>query len=391
MSARVASVRERWRMGSDARAMVFVTALLLTFGLAVLYSASALLAVREGHASMYYLLRQASGVAAGAVVFAIAAKVDAERWRPWAWPLMALTIVILVIPVLPFTSAIAPRINGSRRWITLGLTVQPSELAKLTVVVWTSMMIVKKGELMRRFTKGLLPILLVVGLLDLLVVLEPDLSQAMMFTLVMGLVLFAGGMRIGHIVLLGVLAVPLVWHEVERFQYALLRMSSFFDPGAAPAEASYQLKQSLIAVGSGQWLGVGYGQGHQQIGFLPYPFNDFIGSNIGEEWGFVGLLVVVIAFAAYAYLGFRIARNARTPFQQVTAVGLTAVTVLTAYLHIGVVVGLLPTTGLTLPFFSFGRSNLMVSLLMTGILVNIGSSRERVFGEHATDPLAVPR
>lgn len=391
MSAAVASVRERWRMGSDARALVFVTAVLLAFGLAVLYSASALLSVREGHGSMYYLLRQASGVAVGAVIFAVAAKSDAERWRTWAWPIMGITMVLLILPVLPFTGPIAPRINGSRRWVTFGLTVQPSELAKLTVVIWTAMMMVKKGERMRRFSQGVLPILLVVGFLNVLVILEPDLSQAMMYTLVMGLVLFAGGMRIGHIMLLGVLATPLLWHEVERFQYALLRMSAFFDPGAAPTEASYQLKQSLIAVGSGRLFGVGYGQGHQQIGFLPYPFNDFIASNIGEEWGFVGLVVVVLAFAAYAHLGLRIARQARTPFQQLTAVGLTTVTVLTAYLHIGVVIGLLPTTGLTLPFFSFGRSNLVVSILMTGILVNIGSSRERVFGEHATDPLAVPQ
>lgn len=381
-----AAVRERWRMGAEARALVVVTAVLVAFGLAVLYSASALLAMREGRPSMYYLMRQLGGVGVGVVAFAVAAKMDAERWRAWAWPIMGGAMLLLFVIVLPFTGAIAPRLNGSRRWISVGITLQPSEFAKLAVVIWTAMLIVRKGTQMRRLTKGLLPFLVVIGALDVLVILEPDLSQAMMFTLVMGIVLFAGGVRIGHVVALGIVAVPLLWKQVERFQYALLRMTSFLDPGSAPAHASYQLKQSLIAVGSGRLFGVGFGEGRQQSGFLPFPFNDFIGSNIGEEWGFVGLSVLVVGFAVYAYLGLRIARAARTPFQQLTAVGLTAVTVLTAYLHIGVVIGLLPTTGLTLPFFSFGRSNLLVSLLMTGILVNIGSTRERVYNDVASAP-----
>jgi len=383
------AIRERWRMGVEARALVIVTATLLAFGLAVLYSASALLALREERGSAYYLLRQITGAVIGVAGFALAAKMDAERWQRWAWPLLGVSIALLILTVLPFTSAIAPRIHGSRRWLSLGFTFQPSELGKLAIVVWTAMLVVKKGEKMRRLTKGLLPFLVVLAVMDLLVVLEPDLSQAMMYTLLLGIVLFVGGVRIGHVLLLGALALPLLWRQVERFQYALLRMTSFLDPGSAPAESSYQLKQSLIAVGSGRALGVGYGEGRQQNGFLPFPYNDFIGSNIGEEWGFLGLLATVTAFLAYAYLGFRIARRARTPFQQLVAVGVTVTTVVTAFLHIGVVIGLLPTTGLTLPFFSYGRSNLVLSLVMTGVLVNIGSTRERVYGSPATQPVTV--
>jgi cell division protein FtsW len=152
----------------------------------------------------------------------------------------------------------------------------------------------------------------------------------------------------------------------------------------------WQLKQSLLAVGSGGLTGAGYGEGRQQYGFLPYPYSDFIGSNVGEEWGFIGLLGLTLAFGAYALFGFRIARAARSPFLQLVAVGLTFTTVLTAYVHIGVVVGLLPTTGLTLPFVSFGRSNLVLTMFLTGVLVNIGSMRERVVGGGATDPLAAP-
>jgi cell division protein FtsW len=314
--------------------------------------------------------------------------VDAEKWREWAWPLMLLTIVTMTLTLL-LPDAIAPRINGSKRFL-FGSSFQPSELGKLGVIIWVSMLVVRKGDSLRRLTKGLVPFLLVIGLLDVLAALEPDLSVSMLYTLLMALLLFVGGARMSHFVALGALAIPLLWHKIERVQYALLRVSTFLDPGGAPSAVNYQLKQSLLAVGSGGAFGVGFGEGRQQAGFLPYPYSDFIASNIGEEWGFVGLAAITIAFAIYALLGFRIARKARSPFLQLVAVGLTFVTVLTAYLHIGVVIGLLPTTGLTLPFVSYGRSNLVLSLLFTGILVNIGSTKERVIGSAATDPLVVP-
>jgi len=381
-------VRDRWTMGVEARVLVILTGVLLAFGVATVYSASAIVEMQAGQGHAYLLLRQLTGMAVGAVLFAIAAKLDAELWERWAWPLMALSLGLLIVVILPFTATIAPRIHGSRRYL-FGASLQPSELAKLAVVLWTSMLIVKKGRVMRRLTKGLLPFLVVIGALDILVMLEPDLSTAMMFTLVMGIILFTGGVRIGHFVALGVLLIPLLYVKIERLNYVLLRMTAFFDPGGAPPEASYQLRQSLIAVGSGRIFGVGFGRGRQQYGFLPFGYDDFIAGHIGEEWGFVGLALLVAAFALYAAVGFRIARKARTPFLQLVAVGLTVTTVLTAYLHIGVATGLLPTTGLTLPFISYGRSNLVLSLLMTGILVNIGSRRERVFGEAATDPLAL--
>ena len=387
MTSSPPAVRERWRMTLEARALIIVTGAILAFGLAVLYSASALLSVRENHDSMHYLLLQLSGVAIGTVLFAIAAKVDAERWRGWAWPLLAIATLLLIVPVLPVSHKIAPSIHGSRRWVFIGFLFQSSEFAKLAVIVWTAMLIVKKGEKLRRLTKGLLPFIVVLAVLNILVILEPDLSMAMTFTLIMGIMLFAGGVRIGHVVFLGIVAIPLLWREVERVQYALLRMTSFLNPGNAPIEAGYQLKQSLIAVGSGGLFGVGFGMGRQQLGFVPFPYNDFIGANIGEEWGFLGILFITLAFVAYGWIGFRIAKQARTTFQQLLAIGITFMTVSTAFLHLGVVIGLLPTTGLTLPFVSFGRTNLVMSILMTGILVNIASTRERMVGSHATNPL----
>src|ERR1700674_971259 len=214
--------------------------------------------------------------------------------------------------MLPFTATIAPRIHGSRRYL-FGASLQPSELAKLAVVLWTSMLVVKKGTVMRRLTKGILPFLVVIGALDILVMLEPDVSTAMMFTLMMGIILFAGGVRVGHFVALGVMLIQLLYVKIERLNYVLLRMSAFFDPGAAPLEVNYQLRQSLIAVGSGQIFGVCFGRGRRQSGFLPFGYDDLIAAHIGEAWGFVGLVLIVLAFAVYAALGFRIARKARPP------------------------------------------------------------------------------
>ena len=382
------NLTHRWRMGLEARALVILTGIFLAFGLATVYSASAIVEMQAGYGHAHLLVRQLIGMAAGLLLFAIAAKMDAELWEKLAWPIMIFSMLLLLTVILPFTVGIAPRIHGARRFL-LGSSLQPSELGKLAVVLWTSMLVVKKGPALRRLTKGLLPFLVVIGTMDILVMLEPDLSTAMMFTLVMGIILFAGGVRIGHFVALGVMLIPLVYVKIERLNYVLLRMSAFFDPGAAPLEVSYQLRQSLIAVGSGQIFGVGFGQGRQQYGFLPFGYDDFIAGHIGEEWGFVGLVLLVLAFAVYAALGFRIARKARSPFLQLVAVGSTVTMVLTAYLHIGVATGLLPTTGLTLPFISYGRSNLILSLVMTGILVNIGSTREKVFGVAATDPLAL--
>jgi cell division protein FtsW len=383
----VPRVRERWAMSVEARALVLVTSILIAFGLASLYSASAIVAVQSGKESWYYAGRQAIGAVAGIVIFAVLAKFDAERFEKLAWPMMFAAIGLMLVIVLPFTESIAPRVHGSRRFI-FGTSLQPSEFGKLAVVMWTSMLLVKKGDQMRRLTKGLLPFLAVIGVLDALAFLEPDFSVAVMYTLVMAIILFAGGVRIGHFVALGVIGTPVMWHFMLKLQYVIMRIFSFADADSAPKELSYQLKQSLIAVGSGGLLGRGFGNGRQQYGFVPMGYNDFIGATVGEEWGFVGIVFLVLIFAVYTWLGVRLARKARTPFLQLAAIGLTVTTSITAYLHIGVVIGLLPTTGLTLPFVSYGRTNLLISFVTTGILVNIGSAREKVFSAAATDPLA---
>jgi cell division protein FtsW len=382
------AVRERWRMGIEARALVIATAMLLAFGLAALYSASAFVASHDGRNSALFLFKQLSGVAIGAVIFAVVAKMDAERWVGLSWWVMGLAIAAMLVTVLPFTIKIAPPILGARRYL-YGGSVQPSEFAKIAVILWTSMMAVKKSEHMQRLSKGLLPILVVIGVLDITAALEPDLSTVIFFTLQMLIIVFAAGARAGHFVFLIVGAVPVLWNEVQRLQYVMERILGFADmAGVAHQKVNYQLDQSLIAVGSGGWFGTGFGEGRQALGFLPLSYDDFIGGTIGEEWGFVGLTLLILLFAVWGWLGFRIAAQARSTFQQLVAIGITSTMLITAYLHIGVVIGLLPTTGLTLPFISYGRSNLILSFLMTGILVNIGSTREKVIGDRATNPMA---
>lgn len=386
----LAGTRERWRMSAEARALLLVTAILVTFGLAVLYSASALVAVNAGSPGHFFVLRQATGVVAGIVVFAIAAKMDAEIWRKLAWPIMGLSLLLMLIIILPGTEAISGTMYGSRRYLFKG-SIQPSELAKFAVLIWTPMLLVKKGDAVRRLGKGLLPFVVVIGMLCILAILEPDYSVAMLFCLLMAVLLFVGGARVAHFIFLGALALPLLYQQAAKKPYFRERIRSFLanetENASNRSPTADQQRQSLIAVGSGGALGVGFGQGNQQRGWLPLAYNDFVGSVVGEEFGFVGVAGMTLVFALYGWLGFRIARNARSPFCSLLAVGLTFATVFTAFIHIGVVLDLLPNTGLTLPFISYGRSNLVITLAMTGILVNIGSEKERVYGVSATDPL----
>jgi cell division protein FtsW len=231
----------------------------------------------------------------------------------------------------------------------------------------------------------------VIGALDVLAALEPDYSVAMHLSLLLAVVLYAGGARIGHFVFLSFFSVPALWTVIRSSTYARERVVAFLNPvAAASRDKMFQLTQSLVGAGSGGLFGVGFGHGRQQMGYVLFPYTDFVGSVIAEEWGFIGLSGVTCLFAVYGWLGFRIAAQAKNKFLQLVAIGLTVNMIVTAYLHLGVVIGLLPTTGLTLPFISYGRSNLLMSLLMTGILCNIGSQRERVHGARATDPLAAP-
>jgi len=358
-----------------------VTLVLLAFGLAATYGAASLVTVKGENVGLGFAARQLSGALLGGILLLWASRQDYYRWRAWAWPLLFITICFLLIPLLPFTRTIAPVLNGARRWVNIGpINFQPSEVARLVVVIWCAMLASKKGAQVREFRKGVLPFSVVLGLVSVLILLEPNLSMATLVALLGGLVLFTSGAKIGHFILLGGVAVILVFHQIRDAQYRLARVLTFLNPGDATTEAGFQIHQSLVGMGSGGLFGTGFGQGQQKLGYLPYAYSDFLFSTIGEEWGFAGVLCVVFLFALFCWLGFRIAKTAADPFGQYLAVGLTATIGLTAFMHMAVSLGLIPTTGLTLPFMSYGRSSQVISLLGTGILISIGRLRGRPRG-----------
>ncbi len=355
-----------------------VTAMLAVFGVAAVYGASSILAVQSGEPGSAFALRQLVGIVVGGIGLFVAARLDYHVWQRLAWPLMLGTLAVLAIPYLPVVRALAPEIRHARRWLVLGpVSVQPSEFAKFVLIVWAAMLATRKGDGVRHFKKGVLPFLVIGVPVGALILFQPNLSTAVLAALLLGIVMFAAGARIGHFLVLLVLAIPIVWQQLVSVQYRLARIVTFLSPGGEASEASWQIQQSLIGIGSGRLVGVGFGEGSQKLGFLPDASTDFIFSTIGEEWGFLGSVVILLAFGLYFWIGLRIARDAEDRFGALLAVGLVSLVVLTALLHIAVTLAIIPTTGLPLPFVSYGRSNLVVSIFATGVLINIGRGASR--------------
>ena len=362
-------------VSAAGRGLLTVTSLLVGFGLVSVYSASSFVAHADGLPDSHYLIGQLSRATLGGLCLAVASMVDYRVYRRVAWPLLVLSILLLLPLLLPGTEAIAPRLNGARRWLRVGLTFQPSELAKIAVVIWTASLAVKKQEKLKEFKKGLLPFLLVIGLVTMLVLLEPHMSAAMIIAASSGVILFAAGCRLRHVAALLVAAVPLVWYQIAGTGYRASRVAAFLDPGSGSSGVGYQLQQSLIAVGSGGLLGVGFGQSSQKLAYLPEPQNDFIFAIIAEEWGLLGSAIVIGMFVVWSMLALRIAREAPDPFGRLLATGIAALVFIAAFGHMGVTLGVLPTTGVNLPFVSAGGTNLVLMLGATGILTNISMRR----------------
>jgi len=359
----------------DAGMLLAITVFLVLVGLITVYSASSFLAQKQGLPDHYYLRQQANKALVGLLVLYVLARLDYRIYRRLAWPLLGMTLLALLLLVLPGTEAIAPSRNGARRWLDVGVQVQPSELAKLVMVIWAAALAAKKGERLRSLRWGLAAFGVIYLPVAFLIVLEPDLSSAALIGLLCAIVLFAAGARIGHFILMGLMALPLFWEWIQAASYRMARLVTFLDAGSDPSGVGYQLRQSLIAVGSGGIFGVGYGESAQKYFFLPEPHNDFAFAIIAEEWGIVGVATVALSIVALGVLGLRIARRAPDVFGFLLAVGLTALIVVSALMHMGVSLGLLPTTGVTFPFISYGGSSLVVSLAAVGILLNVGSWR----------------
>lgn len=357
------------------RVLLGVTLALVFVGLLSVYSASSFLAQSEGLPDSHYVLQQAARAGVGLLALGVAAAVDYRVYRWLAWPLVGVTAALLVLLILPWTTSIAPEINGARRWLDVGVTFQPSELAKFAVVVWTAALAVKKQDRLHSLRHGLLPFLLVDGLLCLLVLAQPHFSAALITAALAFLVLFVAGGRPAHFLFLGVLSLPFLWDQVVNTGYRMNRILAFLNPGMGADDIGYQLRQSLVAVGSGGVLGRGFGESTQKLYYLPEPQNDFIYPIIAEEWGLVGAGLLLLLFLAWTWLGLRIAGAAPDLFGRLLAVGLTGIVAIGAFGHIGVTIGLLPTTGVNLPFISAGGTGLVLALGATGILCNIATKR----------------
>jgi len=381
-----ATGRSRLGKGWEGAVLLLLTLVLLSFGLVMLYSASAAKAQMSGLEDYHYVVRQVAGGAVGLVGLAVLARIDYRHLRRLAWPLLGVVTLLLLVTVLPGTQPIAPEINGARRWLVVGgVTLQPSEFAKLAIVIWTAALAVKKQEKLPSLSRGLLPFLIIWSVVVGLIALEPSLSAAAIVLLLASLVVFAGGARIGHFLVLGLVGLPILWSHVESAAYRMRRVIAFLDPSVDPSGMSYQIRQSLIAVGSGGLFGRGFGRGEQKFGFLPEPHNDFLFAMIGEEWGFLGTFAIVVLFIAFGMVGYRVARQAPDLFGSLLAIGATNVIVVQAFLHMAVNLALIPTTGVTLPFFSYGRSSLLVCLAAVGILISVARAGSR--GDLGPDPV----
>jgi cell division protein FtsW len=362
--------------GWEPAALFLLCVALLSFGLVTLYSASSVLAQRGGLPDTYFVLRQSVGAAIGMGALAVCAWLPYTTWRHLAWPMIVGTWVLLIILILPWTESIAPEINGARRWVRLaGTNFQPSELAKITIIIWTAALAVRKQRSFQSLRRGLGPFLIVWAAIVVPIALEPDLSTALLIGLLGATVVFAAGGRVTHFLLFGLLALPVVWRQLT-VSFRADRIAAFLDPSADLAGSGYQVQQSLIAIGSGGITGVGFGEGRQKFGFLPEAHNDFIFAMIGEEWGLIGVTATVLLYMGIVLVGFRVARRAPDLFGQLLAIGLTSWIGLQAVLHMAVGLGLVPTTGLALPLISYGRSTLLVTLVAIGILMSVARGGE---------------
>jgi cell division protein FtsW len=295
-------------------------------------------------------------------------------YRRFAYPILALSFVVLLLVLIP---GIGVNRGGARRWIMFpGFAFQPSELAKLALVFYLARSMAKKEEMIRTFSIGILPHLIVSGIFVGMLLLEPDFGTALILTVLLYFMLFIGGARIHHLLATGLIALPVLIYVMTKAEYRLRRLLTFLDPWSDASGSGFHVIQSLIAFGSGQVWGRGLGESRQKLFYLPEAHTDFVYSVIGEELGLWGALMVLTLFGVIIVRGLQLTAKIEEPFDQYLAFGLTVLLGLQALIHMGVVMGLMPTKGLVLPFISYGGSAMVVNLMEAGIL--LGLSRRRL-------------
>ena len=357
------------RQPADWEYLLFAL-LLLAVGLFMLFSASYPSAYYETGNPYYYVFRQLRFAALGIILMLFIGKLDYNWWKHFAVPLLLLAFALLGAVLIPGIGVLR---NNARRWIIVaGFSFQPSELAKLAIIVDFSASIAKKKEKMLTFRDGILPYVGTLLLFAGLLMLEPHLSGTILVVMIGAALMYAGGIR-KRWVFIGIAVVAFfAWLFISgHIPYGQNRIAMWQDPFIDASGDGYQLAQSQISIGSGGLLGVGFGKSRQKFLYLPEEHNDFIFSVICEEVGLIGAALIMLMFSLFIIHGYTIARHAKDPFGALLATGVTTHFALQTFMNIGVVTGLLPTTGVSLPFFSYGGTALVLQLVEVGIVLSV--------------------
>ncbi len=346
---------------------------LLGLGLVALFSASSIYASNKGLSSLFYTQRQALWMLMGLGAAAVIARMDLEKIRKFIKPAVVLTVIILGATLF------MPPVAHVRRWIPLGLMkLQISEFAKIVVVLYLADFFDRHLSHIASDPRQLLKPLGAIGLMLVLIAMEPDLGTPALIFVITLFMFFAAGVKLRFILAPVAAVIPVFIFELFfHHSYRIARLKTFLAPWANAKGAGYQLAQSLLAVGSGGWLGKGLGASQIKLMYLPEPHTDFIFSIIAEEMGFLGSMLIVLLFLALLIKGVRIARNAPSFYSSLAALGLTLMLTGQAFFNMAMTMGLMPTKGIPLPFFSYGGSSILTSLIAVGIILNISAHRSQ--------------
>ena len=339
----------------------------------MVYSASFIFAHERTGDGYLFIKKQLLFACAGGGALYFAAKLQYSKWREWSVPIFFASIALLVLVLIP---GIGSRVGGAQRWLNLGFfQLQPAEVLKFATVLFVSHQLVRKAERLHTFQAGVLGQLLIPGVGLVLLMLQPDFGSTVILSFVMFALMFLAGVRIKHLILLSVPALILGALLITTSTYRLNRFMTFLDPWKDPTGKGFQVLQSLVGLHNGQWIGQGLGNSKEKLFYLPEAHNDFILAVIGEELGWVGIALTITAFGVVLYRGLRIGwqsyQKRGDPFSLYLATGITLLLSFQAFVNMAVVMGLVPTKGLTLPFVSYGGSALIVNLFLIGILLSI--------------------
>ena len=351
--------------------LLFPVLFLVGIGIVMIYSASSALAMKKYGSDYYFLKKQIVSGVLGIALLIACRHIPYRLYRVMAYPLLAVALVTLLALKL---TPLAYTAGGSTRWLHLGpVTFQPSELARFAMVIYLAYSLSKKQEMIKAFSIGFVPHVVVLGILSGLILLEPDFGSVAILAAVTWIMLFVGGVRLLHLSAALLVLLPAGYMLMMNASYRLKRIMTFLDPWQYSSDQGYQIVHSLMAFGTGGIWGTGIGKGYQKLFYLPEPHTDFIFSVIGEELGLVGVVVILALYGLVLYRGIRIARGAQDTFGALMALGLISAIGLQVCVNMGVALGLLPTKGLPLPFLSYGGTSLLLSMASVGILMNIGS------------------